>query len=293
MTLKSRFLTLLLLLTVGIASVSFAYRNNSFEIAKNLELFASIFRELDAFYVDEISPQKFVRSGIEGMMRSLDPYTSFISEEEMGSYEVQTTGKYGGIGSLIRKSGDFVVIVEPYEDSPSVKSDLRAGDKIVKIDGVSAKGKTSDEVSKLLKGEAQTQVKLLIERPGETKPLEKTLTREEITIKNVPYFGMLDNTGIGYIKLTGFTDKCSNEVADALTELKKKHKAQSIILDLRDNPGGLLNEAIDVANLFVDKDIEIVSTKGRKREWDKSHKTTKQPIDSQIPIAILIDRGSA
>lgn len=293
MTLKGRFLTLLLLLTVGIASVSFAYRNNSFEIAKNLELFASIFRELDAFYVDEISPQKFVRSGIEGMMRSLDPYTSFISEEEMGSYEVQTTGKYGGIGSLIRKSGDFVVIVEPYEDSPSAKSDLRAGDKIVKIDGVSAKGKTSDEVSKLLKGEAQTQVKLLIERPGETKPLEKTLTREEITIKNVPYFGMLDNTGIGYIKLTGFTDKCSNEVADALTELKKKHKAQSIILDLRDNPGGLLNEAIDVANLFVDKDIEIVSTKGRKREWDKSHKTTKQPIDSQIPIAILIDRGSA
>jgi len=268
-------------------------KNNSFEIAKNLEIFAAIFRELDAFYVDEISPQKFVRSGIEGMMSSLDPYTTFISEDEMGSYEMQTTGKYGGIGSLIRKSGDYVVIIEPYEGSPSVKSDLRAGDKIIKIDGISAKGKNSDDVSKMLKGEPNTQVKLVIERPGEPKPIEKIITREEIVIKNVPYYGLIEGTNIGYIKLTGFTDKCSNEVADALKDLKTKYKAQSIILDLRDNPGGLLNEAIDVANIFVGSDVEIVSTKGRKREWDKSYKTRKQPIDTQIPLTILIDRGSA
>ncbi len=293
MNLRNRIIAVTFLLSVGLASYSFAVKNNSFEIAKNLEIFAAIFRELDAFYVDEISPQKFVRSGIEGMMSSLDPYTTFISEDEMGSYEMQTTGKYGGIGSLIRKSGDYVVIIEPYEGSPSVKSDLRAGDKIIKIDGISAKGKNSDDVSKMLKGEPNTQVKLVIERPGEPKPIEKIITREEIVIKNVPYYGLIEGTNIGYIKLTGFTDKCSNEVADALKDLKTKYKAQSIILDLRDNPGGLLNEAIDVANIFVGSDVEIVSTKGRKREWDKSYKTRKQPIDTQIPLTILIDRGSA
>ena len=293
MNVRNRIIALTFLFSVGLASYSFAVKNNSFEIAKNLEIFAAIFRELDAFYVDEISPQKFVRSGIEGMMSSLDPYTTFISEDEMGSYEMQTTGKYGGIGSLIRKSGDYVVIIEPYEGSPSVKSDLRAGDKIIKIDGVSAKGKNSDDVSKMLKGEPNTQVKLVIERPGELKPIEKIITREEIVIKNVPYYGLIDGTKIGYIKLTGFTDKCSNEVAEALKDLKTKQKAQSIILDLRDNPGGLLNEAIDVANIFVENDVEIVSTKGRKREWDKSYKTRKQPIDTQIPLTILIDRGSA
>ncbi len=293
MNLRNRIIAVTFLLSVGLASYSFAVKNNSFEIAKNLEIFAAIFRELDAFYVDEISPQKFVRSGIEGMMSSLDPYTTFISEDEMGSYEMQTTGKYGGIGSLIRKSGDYVVIIEPYEGSPSVKSDLRAGDKIIKIDGISAKGKNSDDVSKMLKGEPNTQVKLVIERPGEPKPIEKIITREEIVIKNVPYYGLIEGTNIGYIKLTGFTDKCSNEVAEALKDLKTKYKAQSIILDLRDNPGGLLNEAIDVANIFVGSDVEIVSTKGRKREWDKSYKTRKQPIDTQIPLTILIDRGSA
>lgn len=293
MNLRNRIIAVTFLLSVGLASYSFAVKNNSFEIAKNLEIFAAIFRELDAFYVDEISPQKFVRSGIEGMMSSLDPYTTFISEDEMGSYEMQTTGKYGGIGSLIRKSGDYVVIIEPYEGSPSVKSDLRAGDKIIKIDGISAKGKNSDDVSKMLKGEPNTQVKLVIERLGELKPIEKIITREEIVIKNVPYYGLIEGTNIGYIKLTGFTDKCSNEVAEALKDLKTKYKAQSIILDLRDNPGGLLNEAIDVANIFVGSDVEIVSTKGRKREWDKSYKTRKQPIDAQIPLTILIDRGSA
>lgn len=289
---KSRVATLALLLLLGTAFYSFVNKGNNFEIAKNLELFANIFRELDAYYVDDLTPAKLIRSGINGMMNSLDPYTDFIAEEDMGSYELQTTGKYGGIGALIRKTGDYVVITEPYEDSPSVKSDLRAGDKILKIDGVSAKGKNTDDVSKLLKGEPKTQVKITIERPGVSTPIEKTLTREEIVIKNVPYYGMIDDK-TGYIRLTGFTDKCSKEVSAAMKDLKNNFKAQSVILDLRDNPGGLLNEAIDVANVFVDNGIEIVSTRSRKRDWDKSYKTHHPPIDTQMPLAVLIDRGSA
>ncbi|HRI27614.1 MAG TPA: S41 family peptidase [Chitinophagales bacterium] len=290
---KKRFSAFALLLVLGISANSFILHNNSFEIAKNLELFANIFRELDGYYVDELSAQKLVRSGIDGMMSSLDPYTTFISEEEIGVYDLQTTGKYGGIGATIRKSGDYVQIAEPYEGSPAAKFDLRPGDKILKIDGVSAKGKSTEEVSKQLKGEPNTQVKITIERPGEPKPIEKLLVREEIVIKNVPYYGVLPNTNIGYIKLAGFTEKCSHEVSAALQEMKTTGKIQSLILDLRDNPGGLLNEAIDVANIFVEKDVEIVSTKSRKREWDKSYKTRKQPIDTQLAVVILIDRGSA
>ncbi|OWY22067.1 S41 family peptidase [Sphingobacteriales bacterium UPWRP_1] len=289
---KSRLATFTLLLLFGAASYSFIYKGNQFEITKNLELLANIFRELDASYVDELTPAKLLKSGIDGMMSSLDPYTTFIPEDEMSSYELQTTGKYGGIGALIRKSGDYVIITEPYENSPSVKYDLRAGDKILKVDGVSAKGKNTDEVSKLLKGEPNTQVKITIERPGEPAPIEKVITREEIVIKNVPYYGMLD-AQTGYIRLTGFTDKCSREVSEAMKDLKNNYKAQSVVLDLRDNPGGLLNEAIDVANVFVDKDMEIVSTRSRKRDWDKKYTTHHQPVDTQMPLVILIDRGSA
>ena len=267
-------------------------KSDLFEMTKNLELFTNIFRELEAHYVDEISPDKLVTTGIDAMLNSLDPYTNFISEEDMSSYRLQTTGKYGGVGALIRKSDEYVIIAEPYEGFPAHKVDLRAGDKLLKIDGKSVKGKNTDDISKLLKGSPNTKVDIVVERLGESKPLAKTIEREEIKIKSVPYYGML-NDKTGYITLTSFTENCSEDVANALKELKEKHNVKSIILDLRSNPGGLLTEAINVANIFLPKGEMIVSTKGRDYKEQKDYKAKSKAIDTEIPLAILIDRGSA
>lgn len=272
---------------------SYGFKDNYFEISKNLEIFANIVKEINASYVDEIDPNKFVRSGIDGMLNSLDPYTDFIAEEDLDSYKMTTTGRYGGVGALIKTDGDYVVISEPYEGFPADKAGLRAGDKLLEIDGQSVKKKNTDDVSKMLKGKPNTEVKLLIERPGDSKPITKTVMRQEIHIKSVPYYGTLNDGKTGYIRLTQFTENCSKEVANALRELKEKNKIQSLIFDLRGNPGGLLNEAVDVANIFIPKNKEVVSTRGKRREWDKSYKTENEPVDLQIPLTVLIDEGSA
>lgn len=288
-------LNVLAIVLFSIFSVSFVVKtsNNYFEITKNLDIFATMFKELDMFYVDEVDPEKLIRTGIDAMLNSLDPYTTFYSEEDMEGYRMQTTGKYGGIGALIRRTDEYVIISEPYEGFPAFKAGLMAGDKILEIDGVPAKGKTTDEVSKMLKGKPGTDVELKIERFGEKTPTMKTLTRDEVKIKNVPYYGLLEDGKTGFIRLSNFTEDCSKEVGDALKELKAEHNIQGIVLDLRGNPGGLLNEAISVANIFVDKGQEIVSTKGRKQEWSNSYKSKSAPIDTEIPLAVLIDRGSA
>ena len=272
--------------------ISYSFVDNYFEVSKNLDIFATLFRELNIYYVDETNPGDLMKKGIDDMLESLDPYTNYIPESEIEDYRYMTTGQYGGVGALIRQQGDYVVISEPYEGFPAQKADLRAGDKILKINDIDAKGKKTDDISKILKGQPSTTIKIVVEREGEKKPLEKILNREEIKIHSVSYSGML-NQNTGYIKLTGFTENASGEVKDALLELKKNPELKSVVFDLRGNPGGLLKEAIDIVNIFEEKGTEIVSTRGKVKDWDKVHKALNSPVDLNIPITILVDRGSA
>ena len=284
----------ILVAALGITTFSFVTDTveNDFEIAKNLDIFASLYRELNTYYVDDVKPSKIIRKGINAMLKSLDPYTDFISETEIEDYRFLTTGQYGGIGSVISKKGKYVIITEPYEGYPAQKAGLRAGDKLIEIDGESAIGKNVDQISKILKGQPKTDVTIKVERHGVVDELVFKLTREKIKVKNVPYSGMV-NDSIGYIRLRGFTQGAGKEVRTALIQLKENSNLIGVILDLRGNPGGLLNEAVNVSNVFVDKGKEVVRTKGKVSEWDKLHKTTKNPVDRDIPLAVLVSRSSA
>lgn len=284
---KFRWYILLSLTIIGL--FSFKIGDNYFEIAKNLELYASVFREINTYYVDGIDAGKLNKKAIDEMLKTLDPYTNFISEAEAEDFRYQMTGQYGGVGSQIGQKDDYVVITDPYEGYPAYKADLRAGDIIMKVDGKDIKGKSTSDVSKLLKGQAGTALKLSIIRNGQE--LQKTIIREEIKIKNVPYYGLI-NPETGYIKLSGFTQEASKEVRDALVSLKKQGIKQ-LILDLRGNPGGLLNEAVNIVNLFVPQGQQVVYTRGKVSEWDKSYETTMGATDPVIPIAVLVNRGSA
>lgn len=282
---------------VGISVVVFSFLassyDNYFELSKNIEIFSTLFRELNVYYVDEIDPGKLTKKGIDAMLGTLDPYTNYYPESEIEDHRLQTTGLYGGIGAAIRKSGDYIVISDPYEGLPAYKAGLRAGDIILEIDGKSMKGKNTEDMVKVLRGAPNTSFKMLVKRLGIDNNREFTITREEIKIKNVPYFGMIDDE-IGYIQLTGFTNNAGGEVRDALTELKKNNpKLAGVILDLRGNPGGLLREAINVVNVFVERNISIVQTKGKIKESNSEYKTMNAPVDTQIPLAVLINRGSA
>ncbi|MCS6916396.1 MAG: S41 family peptidase [Chitinophagales bacterium] len=283
----------LLLVPVLLLSV-LAYRsdNNFFEISKNLDIFATLFREVNTYYVDEIKPAELIKTGIDAMLESLDPYTNYITEADIESYRFQTTGKYGGIGALIRKVGDDVVIAEPYKGFPADKAGLRAGDRLVEVDGKSTKGKSVEDVSKILKGTPGTEVKVTIQRPNEKQPFVRTLVREEVKVSSVPYAGLVDGN-IGYVRLTQFTENCSQEVASAIRKLQEKTPLSGLILDLRGNPGGLLHEAVNVSNLFIEKGQEIVSTRGKVKEWDKVYNTLQNALEPTLPLAVLINRSSA
>jgi carboxyl-terminal processing protease len=285
-------LLIVAVLISGYAILSYSFVDNYFEVSKNLDIFATLFRELNIYYVDETNPGDLMKKGIDDMLESLDPYTNYIPESEIEDYRYMTTGQYGGIGALIRQQGEYVVVSEPYEGFPAQKADLRAGDRIIKINDIDTKGKKTEDISKYLKGQASTTLKLTIEREGEKKPLEKVISREEIKIKSVPYSGMLTKE-IGYIKLTGFTENAASEVKTALLDLKKNPELKSIILDLRGNPGGLLKEAVDIVNIFVEKGTDVVSTRGKVKDWDKIHKALNAPVDLNIPVAVIVDRGSA
>jgi len=236
--------------------------NRDFKLTKNIDIYISLFRELNAFYVDEIDPEKLVQKSINSMLATLDPYTVFYPEEETGDLDFMTTGKYGGFGSLIRKSGDYIVVTNVYKGFPADKSGIRPGDLMISIDGKSLRGVSSDKASDMLKGEPGTEAELIIRRNGEE--LTKLLKRERIAISAVPYYGMVDEN-TGYIRFTNFTQNCIAEVRDALIDLKERQGAQDLILDLRSNPGGLVNEAVEIVNLFVKPGQEVVSTRGRAK----------------------------
>lgn len=266
-----------------------------FEISKNIDIFVSLFKELNINYVDKIDPSTAIRKGIDAMLEDLDPYTTFYSEAETEDFRIQTTGKYGGIGSVISQRDNYVQIEDPYEGMPAQLAGLKAGDRILEIEGKSMKGKTSEEVSKLLKGTAGTKLKLLISRiqaDGNEKNMNFEIVRKEIKLNNVPYSGMAA-PNVGYIRLENFTENAGADVRTALKELKEKNKLEGVILDLRGNPGGLLHEAVNTANVFIEQDHEVVSTRGKIVEMQKSYRTLKRAEDAQTPMVVLINGGSA
>jgi carboxyl-terminal processing protease len=277
----------------GYVGFAFADKDDDhlFEISKNMEIFGTLFQQLNKLYVDEPKPGALMKTGIDAMLGSLDPYTNYISAEEIEDYRYQTSGEYGGIGAQVRQIGDQFYISQPYEGFAAQKAGVKAGDIILEINGNVCKGKTYEELGKLLKGIPNTSVKLKVERAGELKPLEFNIVRDEVKVKNVPYSTMLENN-VGYIRLTGFMDGAANEVREALLDLKQKG-ATSIVLDERENPGGLLREAVGIVNLFVDKGQLVVVMKGRVKEWDKQYKTEATPVDLQIPLVVMVNAWSA
>jgi carboxyl-terminal processing protease len=282
-----------LIVSIAVASVvGYSFVDTYFEVGKNLDIFASMFREVNIYYVDTVNPGKLIKKGIDEMLNSLDPYTDFIPESDFQDYRFITTGQYGGIGAVIRIKGEYAIISEPYEGFPAQKNGLLAGDMILKIDDKPAKGKKTDEISQSLKGMPGTTVKLLIKRDGVNDPFEKTITRADIKVKCVPWSGFVGD-GIGYIKLNNFTENASKELATALKELKATGTLNGLILDLRGNPGGLLNEAVNVSNIFIARGSDIVSTKGKISEFNKTYKTINEPVDVNVPLVVLVNSSSA
>lgn len=288
---SGRIITILILLLFTGISTGFLANQETrdFRIAKNLEIFFSLFQELNTFYVDEINPDKVIQTGIDNMLKTLDPYTVYYPESEADEFTIMTTGKYGGIGSMVQKSGDYVTISEVYKGFPADLAGIKTGDLLKKVDGMSLKGFTTEKVSEKLKGNPGTEISITIERNG--KETDYQLKREKIIIPPVPYYGMIDSR-TGYIRFRSFTQNCIEDVRNALNQLKS-NSPQQIILDLRGNPGGLLSEAVEIVNLFVGPGNEVVSTRGKVKRFDEIFKTTKSALDEKIPLAIIINRGSA
>ena len=281
------------LLGIIIVTVFWAFKDgDDFKIAKSLDIFYSLFRDVNTYYVDDIDPEKMVEDGISSMLKKLDPYTVYIPERDMDDFTLMTTGKYGGIGALIRNSGEYPIIAEPYKDFPAYKGGLKAGDKILEIDGKSTKDFEISKVSEHLKGIPKTKLKLLIERPYTNQTFEKEIVREEIKINSVPYYGLVSE-GVGYIRVNKFTPNVASQVKDALRSLKADYQITSLILDLRGNLGGLLVEAPKMCNIFIEKGEEIVSTKGKLDKWNQTLKTSASAYDTEIPIVVLVSRATA
>lgn len=283
---------LTLLLLVVLAPISSGAQSKNFKVGKSLEVQLNVLRELSYLYVDSIDADKLIMRATESMLESLDPYTVIIPEEDRESLEMLTTGSYGGIGALIRKTGDLILISEIYESSPAAKSGLLAGDIIMEIDGVSVVSMKVEECSAKMKGAPGTTVKFKIKRLRGDEITDISVMREKIHFQDVAYSGMLSDT-VGYIRLTGFTLGGAAQVKKALIELKKSTSLKRLILDLRGNGGGLLDEAVDIVSLFVPKGTKVVSSLGRFKMADIDYYTKEDPVDTQIPLVVLVNSSSA
>ncbi len=290
MNYKINLIKQLLFSVVLLFSLQAKAQSNGFEVIKSLELMDQIYENLDLYFVDDVQPGKLSKVAIDAMLKELDPYTVYYAEANIEDYRLMTTGQYGGIGSLIKKADEYVYISEPYEGNPAQKSGLRAGDKILEIDGKTMFNKPSDQVSDALKGPKGTVVKILVERFNEGNKLIE-ITRDEIKIPDVPYYGIIKEK-VGYISLNSFTQTASEEVKKGIIAMQKDGMEQ-LILDLRGNGGGLLIEAVKIVNFFVPKDKVVVFTKGRVKEENHVYKTMEEPIALGLPLIILIDEGSA
>ncbi len=285
-------LGLFVVLIVGISATT-VNNDRLYEISKNIEIFVNVYKELNKNYVDDLDPTQLMRVGIDAMVESLDPYTNYISESQVASYRINTEGKYQGIGAIVKKIGDYITIVEPYQDSPVVEAGLQPGDQIIKLAGRSTKGKSMDEMNQVMRGVPGTDLNLTIKRPSENKEFEVALKRSQVNIPNVPYKGIVSD-GIGYVVLTTFTANASKNIRKAIRELKEEDpQLKGIILDLRNNGGGLLKEAIGVSNIFVPQNREVVSVRSKVTERDQRYKTLGTPLDLDIPLAVMINKKSA
>lgn len=282
-----------LILGLGVANAAPAGKSDrrDFEVSRNLDIFNSLFKELNLFYVDTINAEKAIGDGVNAMLSRLDPYTEYIPEKDKDDFFVSTTGEYAGIGSIIVERDNAVYISEPYEGMPAQLAGLRPGDKIVMIDNDSVKGWKSSAVSERLKGPANTKLRVTVERPGVEGTLSFDITRKKVHMPAVPYYDVVCDS-VGYIYLNSFTDSAADEVKRALQDLKRRG-VTSLVLDLRGNGGGILEQAVQIVNLFVPKGVEVLSTRGRNKQMDKIYKTTQEPVDEHIPLAVLIDGGTA
>jgi carboxyl-terminal processing protease len=282
---------LALVAAAGIGLFSFRYEERFFEIARNLDIYATLFKELNRYYVDEINPNRLTKMSIDAMLKNLDPYTNFYAEDEIEDYRTMTTGQYTGIGAVVSTVKNKTIIYSILEDSPAEKAGLHIGDEIVKIDGVDITSRKDANADKLMKGQANSTVKLAVRRVGSPNLIEVSATREFVKTGNVPYYGML-NDEVGYIDLKDFNQTAAREVKTALVELKGKGM-KKLVLDVRENPGGLLDQAVAICNLFIPKDSEVVSNRGKVTEWNRTFNAPLAPVDTEIPLVVLVNGRSA
>lgn len=290
---KSRKIILFAL--IGIAGLALAFRSSDkyFLIAKNLDIFAAFYRELNTYYVEDLPPDKLMQTGIEAMLGETDPYTDFVPEEELDELRFMATGKYGGVGASIYTEGEWTSITDVYEGSPMDKAGIKPGDVIVSLDGKSAKNMEQEEVSRYLKGTAGTALIIVLRHPLNNTEKTYRILRDDINVKPVSFSGVI-RKNVGYIKMTQFTEGSAEQVQLAFEALRKQNPALSgVVLDLRGNPGGLLEEAVSLSNIFIDKGKLIVSTRGKVKSWDREYKTSLNPIDNHVPLVVLTSRSSA
>jgi carboxyl-terminal processing protease len=288
-----RYISLIIVL-IALFSLQAVHVNKDklYEIARNIEIFTNIYKELNTNYVDEIDPSRLMRTGIDAMVQSLDPYTNYISESQIESFRISTEGKYSGIGAVIREVDSVLTVIEAYENSPAIAAGLIPGDQILRVNGEETRGRNSDDVRNIMRGAPGSTIDLEILRFGETVPRQVTVNREEVNIPNVPHYEVLDSQ-FAYVHLSRFTQNAGANVRAAIREMQKEHDISGVILDLRDNGGGLLREAIAVTNLFIDKDEEIVSTRGKVYERDRVYTTTAPAMDTSVALVVLINNRSA
>ena len=286
---KKNIVVTLLILSFSVSAWSVEQQAS---IVKNMDIYNAIWRELSINYVDTINYYQLNKTAIDRMLQKLDPYTVYIPESEEDDLKMMTTGAYGGIGAMITQKGDFVCISEPYEGMPAQKNDVRAGDLIVELNGKSMKGKKTSEVSQLLRGSQGTEIELVLQRPGEKKPIKKHFLREVIQIDPVEYYGMVGDS-TGYIALRDFTDKTTVEFRHAMADLTQNRGMKNLVIDLRNNGGGLVSEAINIAGMFLPKHSLVVNMKGIQPQNNKSYKTTSEPLYPNMPLVILVNTNSA